>query len=218
MARTRTRCSRRSCDSTSRHRVQAPEIVHIGSRNPWRFWFDTKTGDLYIGDVGQNLWENVYVVHSDGTHHNFGWNVVEGNHCFDPDTGTEAASCDRTGFTPPVADYGHDQGCSVTGGVTYRGKALPVLDGRYFYADYCTGLLRSFIWTGSGIVDHWDWKAAIDHDNVLSQISSFGTDADGEIYIVELTGSIYELVPRDPAGPVRGDNHCIDNPLAAGCS
>ncbi|HEY1817109.1 MAG TPA: PQQ-dependent sugar dehydrogenase [Kofleriaceae bacterium] len=195
-----------------------PEIVHIGSRNPWRFWFDAKTGDLYIGDVGQNLWENVYVVHSDGTHHNFGWNVVEGNHCFDAATGTEAASCDRTGFTPPVADYGHDQGCSVTGGVTYRGKALPVLDGRYFYADYCTGLLRSFIWTGSGIIDHWDWKAAIDHDNVLSQISSFGTDADGEVYIVELTGSIYELVPRDPPGPVRGDNHCIDNPLARGCS
>jgi glucose/arabinose dehydrogenase len=173
-----------------------PEIVHIGVRNPWRFWFDATTHDLYIGDVGQNLWENVYVVHSDGTQHNFGWNVVEGNHCFDADTGGSAASCDRTGFTPPVADYAHDQGCSVTGGVTYRGRALPQLDGRYFYADYCTGLLRSFIWTGTGIVDHWDWKPALDKQGLLQQISSFGTDKDGEVYLVELTGSIYKLVAQ----------------------
>jgi glucose/arabinose dehydrogenase len=175
-----------------------PEMVHLGTRNPWRFWFDKPTGDLYIGDVGQNLWENVYVVAGDDhSEHNFGWNVVEGNHCFMTD------SCDRSAFTPPVADYGHDQGCSVTGGVTYRGKALPQLTGRYFYADYCTGLLRSFRWTHDPssptapgwIRDHWDWKPAIDRDNVLAQISSFGVDADGEVYIVLLTGSILELVP-----------------------
>jgi glucose/arabinose dehydrogenase len=177
-----------------------PELVHLGSRNPWRFWFDKPTGDLYIGDVGQNLWENVYVVAGDDhSEHNFGWNIVEGNHCFMSDT------CDRSGLTPPVADYGHDQGCSVTGGVTYRGKALPALTGRYFYADYCTGLLRSFRWTRDPssptargwIRDHWDWKPTIDHDGVLAQISSFGVDADGEIYIVLLTGSILELVPSE---------------------
>jgi glucose/arabinose dehydrogenase len=176
-----------------------PDRVHIGVRNPWRFWFDSKTSDLYIGDVGQNLWENVYVVAAgDHTQHNFGWNVVEGNHCFEADT------CDRTGFTPPVVDYGHDQGCSITGGVTYRGKALPQLDGRYFYADYCTGFLRSFVWTRDASSptapgwarEHWDWKAAIDKQGLLQQISSFGTDADGEIYIVELTGAIYQLAPR----------------------
>jgi glucose/arabinose dehydrogenase len=195
-----------------------PEIVHIGVRNPWRFWFDAKSGDLYIGDVGQNLWENVYVVANDGARHNFGWNVVEGNHCFDADTGAGAASCDRTGFTAPVADYGHDQGCSVTGGVTYRGRALPVLDGRYFYADYCTGLLRSFMWTGTGIADHWDWKPALDKRGVLQQISSFGTDADGEVYIVELTGSIYKLVPVVPTPVIQDDVRCKDKPLAPGCS
>ncbi|HEY4240604.1 MAG TPA: PQQ-dependent sugar dehydrogenase [Kofleriaceae bacterium] len=175
-----------------------PEVVHIGSRNPWRFWFDAPTGDLYIGDVGQNLWENVYVVASDGVSHNFGWNVVEGNHCF------EAETCDRSQFTAPVADYPHEQGCSVTGGVTYRGKALPALAGRYFYADYCTGLLRSFVWTHDPssptapgwVREHWDWKSALDPDGKLQQISSFGVDADGEVYIVELTGQIYELVPR----------------------
>jgi len=173
-----------------------PEIVHLGVRNPWRFWFDTKTGDLYIGDVGQNLWENVYVAPNDGKPRNFGWNVVEGNHCFDSDSGTTIASCDRTGFTPPAVDYPHGQGCSVTGGVTYRGKALPALDGRYFYADFCTGLLRSFVWTGGVVREHWDWKGALDREGVLQQISSFGVDADGEVYIVTLTGSIFELVPR----------------------
>ena len=77
----------------------------------------------------------------DHSEHNFGWNITEGNHCFQHDT------CEKTGFTPAVADYPHEEGCSVTGGVTYRGKALPMLNGRYFYADYCTGLLRSFVWT-----------------------------------------------------------------------
>jgi len=176
-----------------------PEIVHIGLRNPWRFWFDRVTGDLFIGDVGQNLWENVYAVGGhDHSQHNFGWNIVEGNHCYG------AKRCDRDDFTPPIADYPHDQGCSVTGGVTYRGKALPMLDGRYFYADYCTGILRSLTWTpdpsapnAKGWVrDHWDWKAGIDRKGALQEISSFGVDHDGEVYIVELTGAIYQLVPR----------------------
>ncbi|MBL0214628.1 MAG: PQQ-dependent sugar dehydrogenase [Myxococcales bacterium] len=168
-----------------------PERVHLGSRNPWRFSFDAKTGDLYIGDVGQNLWENVYAVAgTDKAQHNFGWNVVEGNHCF------RKAACARDGFTAPIADYSHDEGCSVTGGFVYRGKALPMLDGRYFYADYCTGLLRSLTWKDGYTRDHWDWKAAIDREGILAQVSSFGVDADGELYIVELTGSIYRLAPK----------------------
>ncbi|MDQ3363976.1 MAG: PQQ-dependent sugar dehydrogenase [Myxococcota bacterium] len=183
--------------------VDAPkpvaEMVHLGLRNPWRFWFDAKTGALYIADVGQNAWEYVFVVNgTDGVEHNFGWNVVEGNHCFG------AKRCDRKGFTPPVAEYSHEEGCSITGGVTYRGKALPMLDGRYFYADYCTGLLRSFAWTPDAssstapgwIRDHWDWKRALDRRGILTQVSSFGVDHDGEVYIVELTGTIYQLVPR----------------------
>ncbi|HWO24361.1 MAG TPA: PQQ-dependent sugar dehydrogenase [Kofleriaceae bacterium] len=177
----------------------APEILHMGLRNPWRFWFDAKDGTLYIGDVGQNLWEYVFAVSgTDGARRNFGWNIVEGTHCYN------ARACDRAGFTPPVAEYSHDEGCSVTGGVTYRGKVLPVLDGRYFYADYCTGLLRSFVWTRDPasptapgwIREHWDWKAAIDRRALLTQISSFGVDHDGEIYIVKLTGEILQLVPR----------------------
>lgn len=176
----------------------APEIVHMGLRNPWRFWFDGPTNALYIADVGQNKWEYVFVVRADGGKHNFGWNVVEGNHCYN------AASCDRTGFTPPVADYPHDQGCSITGGIVYRGKAIPELVGRYFYADYCTGLLRSFTWTpdpssptAKGFIrEHWDWKAKLDRKAVLQEVSSFGVDADGEMYLLSLRGSIYKLAPR----------------------
>jgi len=168
----------------------AAEQVHLGSRNPWRFSFDAKTGDLYIGDVGQNLWENVFAVAAGDDKKNFGWNVVEGNHCFKDD------DCKKAGFTLPIADYSHEEGCSITGGFVYRGKALPMLDGRYFYADYCTGLLRSLVWTGGATREHWDWKAAIDRDGILAQVSSFGVDADGELYIVELTGKIYRLSPR----------------------
>lgn len=173
-----------------------PEIVHMGLRNPWRFTFDRETGDLFIGDVGQNLWEYVHAVRGDDKRmHNFGWNVVEGSHCFDAESGTGKKTCDKSGFTLPVAEYPHQDGCSITGGVVYRGKALPELAGRYFYADYCTGLLRSFVFAGGVVREHWNWKPAIDKKGELTQISSFGVDHDGEMYIVELTGSIYQLVP-----------------------
>jgi glucose/arabinose dehydrogenase len=175
-----------------------PEIVHYGLRNPWRYTFDAKTGDLYIGDVGQDKWENVYVVAAgDHARKNFGWNVAEGRHCF------KRAECDRSAFTAPIADYPHSQGCSVTGGVVYRGAALPALDGVYFYADYCTALVRSFRWyadpsaaAGGVAREHWDWRAALDPDAKLQSISSFGTDADGELLIVTLPGAIYRLAAK----------------------
>jgi glucose/arabinose dehydrogenase len=175
----------------------APEILHLGVRNPWRFWFDGATGDLYIGDVGQKLWEEVDIAPAGSGQLNFGWNRMEGSHCFDPETGKTKASCDRTGLTLPVVEYSHEQGCSITGGVTYRGKALAAqLAGRYFYADYCTGLLRSFLFKDGVVREHWDWKAGLDRKFVLQQISSFGVDADGELYKVTLIGGVFELVPR----------------------
>jgi hypothetical protein len=121
---------------------------------------------------------------------NFGWNVAEGRHCFD------AESCDRSAFTPPVTDYPHADGCSVTGGFVYRGKALPALAGTYFYADYCTAFIRSFRWAKDGIRAHWDWKAALDPDGTLAQISSFGVDSDGELYVLLLSGQVLELISR----------------------
>lgn len=171
----------------------APTIVARGLRNPWRYAFDAATGDLYIGDVGQNEWESVYVVPAARlTGHNFGWNVAEGRHCY------QAERCDRRGFTAPVTDYSHQVGCSITGGGVYRGAALADLAGLYFYADYCTGLIRSFRWAPDGIRDHWDWKSTLDPAGVLSQISSFGTDAAGELYLLSLSGDIWRFGPRKP--------------------
>jgi len=195
---------------SERGRAPAPEIVHVGVRNPWRFSFDVPSGAMYIGDVGQNLWEYVWVTPL-ASKRNFGWNVVEGSHCFASKPrgarvplGDAAETCNRDGFTPPAIEYSHQEGCSITGGFVYRGKALPDLIGRYFYTDYCTGLLRSFVWTNNPdssslttgwVREHWDWKAAIDNHGDLSQISSFGIDHDGELYLVKLTGQVYKLVP-----------------------
>lgn len=175
--------------------VDAPtptvDIAAKGLRNPWRYSFDPATGDLYIGDVGQNAWEQVYVVpHDKLTGHNFGWSIAEGRHCYD------RARCDRSAFTPPVTDYEHTVGCSVTGGVVYRGKSLPALDGVYFYADYCTAIIRSFRWAPDGIRQHWEWKPVLDPDSRLGQVSSFGVDHDGEIYLLLLGGDILRLSSR----------------------
>ena len=178
-------------------RTPKPEIVHIGLRNPWRFSFDRKTGDLYIGDVGQNLWEEVDVVAAgDTAQQNFGWNIVEGTHCFDADTGTTRRRATRPGSRRRSSSTRTTQGCSITGGFVYRGKALPALDGRYFYADYCTGPAAQLRVDARLRARALGLEAGDrSRRTCCTQVSSFGTDADGELYIVELTGSIYELVP-----------------------
>lgn len=167
----------------------APEVIGKGLRNPWRYSFDRKTGDLYLADVGQNLWEWVHVAPATKlTGHNFGWNITEGLHCF------KAKRCDTTGLTRPVAEYPRSDGCSITGGYVYRGKALPELQGAYFYSDYCTALLRSFRLKDGKAVDSWDWKAALDPESTLARLASFGEDHDGELYVVSHDGPIYKLV------------------------
>ncbi|HLU65814.1 MAG TPA: PQQ-dependent sugar dehydrogenase, partial [Kofleriaceae bacterium] len=168
-----------------------PVIVQHGLRNPWRFAFDSKTGDLYIGDVGQDRYEEIDVVAArDLVGANFGWNVMEGNHCF------RRRSCDKSRFVAPAVEYDRKAGCSVTGGEVYRGRALPELDGVYFYADYCTAIVRSFRWAAGSVYQHWDWKPVLDPEFKLTTIASFGLDADGELYVVSLDGPIYRLERR----------------------
>jgi glucose/arabinose dehydrogenase len=168
-----------------------PEIIDKGLRNPWRYSFDRQTGDLYIADVGQNLFEYVHVVGAkDLTGHNFGWNLAEGFHCFQKQT------CEVKGLTAPVMEYSHKEGCSISGGFVYRGKAIPELQGNYFYADYCTALLRSFKWKDGKAVDSWDWKAALDPESQLARISGFGQDQDGELYLVTHEGPIFKIVRK----------------------
>ena len=167
----------------------APEIFALGLRNPWRAAFD---GDLlYIGDVGQGAWEEVNVLSTRDAGANLGWNRVEGHACF------KSASCDATGLTPPVHVYDHALGCSITGGYVYRGAAMPALQGRYFFSDFCSGSLMSFRLRDGAAQDF------VGPDNGLAspgqiesfgQITSFGQDAAGELYLLTLDGTIAKLV------------------------
>lgn len=165
-----------------------PEIWSFGLRNPWRFSFDRLTGDLYIGDVGQSAREEINVstdVTQFGKGANYGWRTMEGRACFSPSSG-----CVQTGLTLPVLDYNHSDGCSVTGGYVYRGSALPALLGHYFYADYCQGWVRSFRLQGQAVTQELDWSSL----RPGGQITSFGEDARGELYILTASGRVFRIV------------------------
>ena len=162
------------------------EVWALGLRNPWRFSFDRATGELWIGDVGQYAWEEIDVVdprRGAGAH--FGWKTMEGRHCFDPPRG-----CDAAGFVPPVHEYGHDLGCSVTGGYVYRGGRIPGLAGAYLFADYCRGT----VWT---LVRDPDGRARV--ATLLESgatVSSFGEDEAGELYLCDHRGgAVLALAP-----------------------
>jgi glucose/arabinose dehydrogenase len=169
------------------------KTIQSGLRNPWRYTFDRKTGDLYIADVGQNKWEEVSVVVPDAIEGaNFGWSMWEGKHCF------RKANCSADGMTAPAIEFDHATGCSITGGIVYRGAALPALDGAYFYSDFCTAILRSFRWNNGVVSDHWDWKDILDPKSRLAEVSAIAEDEDGEMYLLSIGGGIYKLVPKSP--------------------
>ena len=166
-----------------------PEIWSYGLRNPWRFSFDRLSGDLYIADVGQNAREEIDVstdAAQFGRGLNFGWKIMEGTACFSPSSG-----CNKTGLVLPVLDYGHGDGCSVTGGYVYRGSLVPALRGHYFYADYCSGWVRSFVLSGGQATQLLDWSAL----RPGASMTSFGEDASGELYIVTSSGRIFRIEP-----------------------
>jgi len=165
------------------------EVWAYGLRNPWRFSFDAASGDLVIADVGQGQWEEIDVgLASRRGGENYGWNITEGNHCFQPSSG-----CNTAGITPPILEYGHDEGCSVTGGVVYRGCRMPGYQGTYFYADYCSHFVRSIRVANGQATEPRDWTAALGRG--LDRPTSFGVDADGEAYIVDQDGEVYRIVP-----------------------
>jgi hypothetical protein len=157
------------------------EIWAWGLRNPWRFAFDAADNRLYIADVGQNQYEEVNAVDAAAGGLNYGWDIMEATHCF------SSSSCAANGLTPPVLEYGHDEGCSVTGGFVYRGSNLAGVSGHYFYSDYCSGWIRSFRLAGGQAVDRRDW--GLDAGRVLS----FGRDAAGELYVLSASGTVYRL-------------------------
>jgi glucose/arabinose dehydrogenase len=163
-----------------------PEIWAYGLRNPWRYSFDRETGDLWIADVGQNRAEEINVQPSASRGgENYGWSIMEGFRCLRGD------SCDRSGLTLPVAEYGRDEGQSVTGGYVYRGRAFPALTGAYLFADYVSGTIWSL---HQGADGQWVRTELLDTD---LGISSFGEDQDGELYLTDLRGGgVYRLAAR----------------------
>jgi glucose/arabinose dehydrogenase len=170
-------------------------VYQYGLRNPWRFSFDRQTGDLYIGDVGQDAWEEIDFqaapaagqVPAAGT--NWGWNVTEGTHCYPAGT----ISCNTAGMTMPIAEYPHPDGSAVTGGFVYRGVALPDLaaTGTYFYGDFGTGFVRTLRVVGGQATDLQDVTAAL--GGPISGLSSFGEDGCGELYLISYQGTVQKL-------------------------
>jgi glucose/arabinose dehydrogenase len=158
------------------------EIWAYGLRNPWRFSFDAESGRLYVADVGQGAWEEVDVVPADEGGHDFGWNIMEGAHCYN------ASSCDQTGLTLPILEYSHDDGCSITGGFVYRGSLVPDIVGQYFYSDYCSGFLRSFTFDGTTASTPTTWPVGD-----IGNVQSFGEDAAGELYVLSTNGTVYRV-------------------------
>ena len=153
------------------------EIFALGFRNPWRFSFDRQTGRLWAADVGQNQWEEIDVVEAGN---NYGWRIMEGNHCFLPPRG-----CSTTGLTFPVAEYRNQSPhCAVTGGYVYRGKRMDFLRGTYVFGDYCSGRIMGLI----------DGQPLVLLASGL-RISSFGEDQAGELYVVDHGGGIYKITP-----------------------
>ena len=175
------------------------EIWAYGLRNPWRFSFDRENGDLFVGDVGQYLWEEINKISFNQSGVNFGWKIMEGNHCYDSE------ECDKKGLTNPIFNYPSDAsyafslmgikqkdvyGCSVTGGYLYRGDKINRLKNLYLFSDFCSGKVWALNQDNLNVLDVTE-ELFLDTKNM---ISSFGQDINGELYIVEFSGTIYKII------------------------
>ncbi|MGB1286679.1 MAG: PQQ-dependent sugar dehydrogenase [Aggregatilineales bacterium] len=163
----------------------ADEVWSYGLRNVWRFSFDSATGDIYIGDVGQNQYEEINFEPADSPGGvNYGWNAFEASTVFNQNVSAENA-------VMPVAEYNHSEGCSITAGYIYRGDAIPELQATYLYSDYCTGR----VWYAYRDVDEsWQYDTLFETGN---QVSSFGEDESGELYIIDYSGAVMKIVPTE---------------------
>ena len=188
------------------------EIWHIGLRNPFRFSFDRQTGDMYIGDVGQNLIEEIDFAPAGASGRNYGWRCTEGT----ASTGLSGCTPNSPALTPPLRDYTHSSGghCSAIGGYVYRGSTVCGLQGTYFYADYCSTAIWSLRYVNGQVSNFTVRTTELEPAGTptISSISSFGEDANGELYILDYSdGEVYRI---DPAG---GALDCNGNGIADGC-
>jgi Glucose / Sorbosone dehydrogenase len=184
------------------------EIWADGLRNPWRSAFDPLNGDLYIADVGQNCWEEVDYLPAPGNGGvNLGWRSMEATHCFNPAAQTNCnpapvlcvgtPACNDPSLTLPVFEYSHATGgCSITGGYVYRGCLMPNYSGTYFYGDYCAAFIRTFKIASGVVTNPADVTAQLDPGHTLgNSLTSFGVDAQGEMYIANRGGTILKILP-----------------------
>ncbi|HUR28869.1 MAG TPA: PQQ-dependent sugar dehydrogenase, partial [Planctomycetota bacterium] len=171
------------------------EVWALGLRNPWRFSFDRRTGDMYIGDVGNGTMEEVDFAPAGAGGRNFGWKCMEGSVC----TGQPTCGCNLAVWEAPIEEFGHTFACCVIGGILYRGCAMSASQGTYFYGDYCTGKVWSFTYNGvsgaKGPVIERTSELAPGGGMAIDMISSFGEDAQGEILICDIAdGELYRIV------------------------
>ncbi len=161
----------------------APEVYAWGLRNPWRFSFDRESGELWVGDVGQNAWEEISLVEKGG---NYGWSAKEGTHCYDRDP------CEEGPWIDPVVEYPHEEGRSVTGGYVYRGEAIPELAGTYLFGDFPEGKIWGLF---------YDPETGDPEKRLLAEtsqrISSFARGPDGELYTLDYRGDVWRIEPPD---------------------
>jgi glucose/arabinose dehydrogenase len=173
------------------------EIWSYGLRNPWRCSFDSKTGDLWMGDVGQNAYEEISFQPASSTGgENYGWRCYEGNNTYN----TSGCPSQST-MIFPVWEYSHSSGCSITGGEIYRGSAIGGLEGTYFFADYCYPTIWSFRYDGTSVYDFQNRTSQLAPDQgSIGSISGFGRDAAGELYICDLNGEVFKVIPTPANG------------------
>ncbi len=185
------------------------EIWAYGLRNPWRPSFDRETGDLYIADVGQGSWEEISFQPSTSTGgENYGWRCREGAHNFN-----FGDDCPNQTFVEPIQEYSHSLGCSISGGYVYRGCAIPDLRGTYFYADYCSATIWSLRYDGATVTEFTNRTTELDPpgSQAIANITSFGEDALGELYICDQAGGeIFKIIPATIVD-------CNGNTVADGC-
>jgi hypothetical protein len=164
--------------------------VEFGLRNPWRWSFDHLTGDLYIGDVGQDSGRRSTLstaASGGGRGVNYGWSITEGIGCYPPGLNT----CNRSGLTDPVVDYDHGVGCSVIGGYALSRERDLRAAGTYFYGDFCNRWVKSFRYLAGNATEQTDWP-----DLAGGNITSFGEDARGELYVMTQQGAVNRIVAR----------------------
>lgn len=159
-----------------------PEVWAVGLRNPWRFSFDG--GTVWIADVGQEVVEEVNAVPAAEPGLNYGWSIMEGTQCFG------ASTCPTDGLVLPITEYTHPAGCSITGGYVYTGSRIPSLRGQYFFADYCSGLIRSI--SIDGVARDWS-----DMVGTFGSPTGFGVGSDGEMFVVTKQGSLFTIEEAD---------------------